>query len=98
MERDFLEWINKTYRMQVGGYMLIFQNGNENTADGGKISVYRVVNVIRVDIKRPGNKEGMTMEYLLTMFGTLNNLNGVHSRRTRGTEPPQGLEDDGRQQ
>jgi hypothetical protein len=56
MERDFLEWINKTYRMLVDNKDI--PKMEMKTADGGKISVYRVVNVIRVDIKRPETKKG----------------------------------------
>lgn len=55
MERDYLEWINKTYRTLVDNKDI--PKMELKLADGGKISVYRVVDVIRVDIKRPETKK-----------------------------------------
>ena len=55
MERDYLEWINKTYRTLVDNKDI--PKMELKTADGGKISVYRVVDVIRIDIKRPETKK-----------------------------------------
>lgn len=55
MERDYLEWINKTYRMLVDNNDI--PKMELKTPDGGKISVYRVVDIIRVDIKRPETKK-----------------------------------------
>ena len=47
MNKDYLEWINKSYRLLV-------DNPNmtklELKTPDGKISVYRVVNIIRTDI------------------------------------------------
>lgn len=61
MERDFLEWINKTYKMLVDNkYIPKMELG---LPDGGKISVYRVVDVIRIDIKRPETKRGQKARY-----------------------------------
>ncbi len=54
MERDYLEWINKTYRMLVDNKEI--PKMELKTADGGKISVYRVADVIRIDIKRSETK------------------------------------------
>ena len=55
MERDILEWINKTYRTLVDNKDI--PKMELKTVDGGKISVYRVVDVIRIDIKRPETKK-----------------------------------------
>lgn len=55
MERDYLEWFNKTYRTLVDNQNI--PKMEMKTADGGKISVYRVVDVIRIDIKRPETKK-----------------------------------------
>ncbi len=55
MERDYLEWINKTYRTLVDNQDI--PKMEMKTPDGGKISVYRVVDVIRIDIKRPETKK-----------------------------------------
>lgn len=54
MERDYLEWINKAYRMLVDNSEI--PEMELKTADGGKISVYRVVDTIRVDVKRSETK------------------------------------------
>jgi len=54
MERDYLEWINKAYETLVKNPEI--PKMELKAADGGKISVYRVVDVIRVDIKRPETK------------------------------------------
>lgn len=54
MERDYLEWINKAYRMLVDNSEI--PKMELKTADGGKISVYRVVDTIRVDVKRSETK------------------------------------------
>lgn len=51
MERDYLEWINNAYRTLVSNQDI--PKMELKLADGGKISVYRVVDVIRTDIKRP---------------------------------------------
>lgn len=49
MERDYLEWINKAYKTLVEN-----QEGPkmELKVPDGKMSVYRVGDVIRCDIKR----------------------------------------------
>lgn len=49
MERDYLEWINTTYKTLVE-YKEIPKM--ELKLMDGKISVYRVKNIIRVDINR----------------------------------------------
>lgn len=49
MERDYLEWISKTYRVLVDNPEIPKM---ELKLIDGKISVYRVVNIIRVDVKR----------------------------------------------
>lgn len=49
MEKDYLEWINKSYKLLVENKDM---TKLELKLPDGKISVYRVVNVIRVDIKR----------------------------------------------
>ena len=54
MERDYLEWINKSYRALVDNQDI--PKVEKKTPDGGKISVYRVADVIRIDIKRPETK------------------------------------------
>ncbi len=54
MEKDFLEWINKSYRALVDNQDI--PKVEKKTPDGGKISVYRVADVIRIDIKRPETK------------------------------------------
>lgn len=54
MERDYLEWINRTYRLLVDNKEI--PKMELKTTDGGKISVYRVADVIRIDIKRPETK------------------------------------------
>lgn len=54
MEEDYLGWISKTYRMLVGNKDI--PKIEMKTVDGGKISVYRVTDIIRVDIKRPETK------------------------------------------
>lgn len=54
MERDYLEWINNAYRMLVNNKEI--PKMELGLLDGGKISVYRVVDVIRIDIKRPETK------------------------------------------
>ena len=51
MERDYLEWLNKTYRLLVDNKEI--PKMEMKLADGGKISVYRVADLIRIDIKRP---------------------------------------------
>lgn len=54
MERDYLEWINKSYRTLVDNQEI--PKLEMKTLDGGKISVYRVGDVIRCDIKRAETK------------------------------------------
>ncbi len=54
MEKDYLEWINKSYRTLVDNQDV--PKVEKKTPDGGKISVYRVADVIRIDIKRPETK------------------------------------------
>ena len=49
MERDYLEWINRAYDNPEVPKM-------EVKLMDGKISVYRVADVIRVDIKREETK------------------------------------------
>ena len=49
MEQDYLDWIGRTYRLLVENKEI--PKMEMKTADGGKISVYRVIDVIRVDIK-----------------------------------------------
>lgn len=51
MERDYLDWISKAYRTLVDNPEV--PKVEMKLADGGKISVYRVADVIRTDIKRP---------------------------------------------
>ena len=55
-EREFLEWINRTYKMLVDNKEI--PKMELGLPDGGKISVYRVVDVIRIDIKRPETNRG----------------------------------------
>ena len=54
MERDYLEWMNKAYRILVDNQEV--PKMELKTADGGKISVYRCGDIIRYDIKRPETK------------------------------------------
>lgn len=54
MEREFLEWINRAYRKLVDDQEI--PKMEMKTPDGGKISVYRVGDVIRCDIKRAETK------------------------------------------
>ena len=54
MERDFLEWINKAYKILIDNTEI--PKMEVGLPDGGKISVSRVVNVLRIDIKRPETK------------------------------------------
>ena len=54
MERDYLEWISGVYRLLVENKEI--PKMEKKTADGGKISVYRVGDVIRVNIKLPETK------------------------------------------
>ena len=54
MERDYLDWIGHTYRLLVDNKEI--SKMEKKTADGGKISIYRVADVIRVDIKCPETK------------------------------------------
>lgn len=54
MKRDYLEWIDRTYRLLIDNKEI--PKMEMKLADGGKISVYRVGDVIRVDIKRPETK------------------------------------------
>lgn len=56
MERDYLEWINRAYRTLVDNQEV--PKMEMKTPDGGKISVYRVGDVIRADIKREETKKG----------------------------------------
>lgn len=54
MERDYLDWMNTAYRTLVDNQEV--PKMEKKLADGGKISVYRVGDVIRVDIKREETK------------------------------------------
>lgn len=54
MERDYLEWINRAYKTLVENQEV--PKMELKTPDGGKISVYRVGDVIRTDIKREETK------------------------------------------
>lgn len=54
MERDYLDWIDRSYKILIGNQDI--PKLELKTDDGGKISVYRVADVIRVDIKRPETK------------------------------------------
>lgn len=54
MERDYSEWINKAYRILVNNQEV--PKMEMETLNGGKISVYRVGDVIRADIKREETK------------------------------------------
>lgn len=54
MERDYLEWINKAYRTLIDNQEV--PKMEMKAPDGGKISVYRVGDIIRVDIKRDETK------------------------------------------
>lgn len=51
METEYLEYIGKAYRTLVDNQDV--PKMEKKLPDGGKISIYRVKNVIRVDIKRP---------------------------------------------
>lgn len=53
MERDYLEWINRAYDILVKNPEI--PKKELNLIDG-KISVYRVKDVIRVDINREETK------------------------------------------
>lgn len=53
MERDYLEWINKAYKTLVDNPEVPKM---EFKVHDGKISVYRVADVIRVDINREETK------------------------------------------
>lgn len=53
MERDYLEWINKAYKTLVENKEVPKM---EMKVLDGKISVYRVADVIRIDIKREETK------------------------------------------
>lgn len=53
MERDYLEWINRTYETLVNNPEIPKM---ELKLPDGKISVYRVKNVIRIDINREETK------------------------------------------
>ena len=53
MERDYLEWINRAYKTLVDNPEV--PKMKVKLMDG-KISVYRVADVIRVDIKREETK------------------------------------------
>ena len=53
MERDYLEWINKSYGSLIKNKEL---KKLEINVPDGKISVYRVKDVIRVDVKREETK------------------------------------------
>ena len=54
MERDYLEWINSAYKTLVDNPEIPKM---ELKLIDGKISVYRVVDVIRIDIKRDETKK-----------------------------------------
>ena len=54
MERDYLEWLNRTYKTLVQNKDI--PKMELKLADEGKISVYRVADIIRCDIKRPETK------------------------------------------
>lgn len=49
MRRDYLEWISRAYEILVENQEV--PKMEMKTLDGGKISVYRVGDVIRTDIK-----------------------------------------------
>lgn len=53
MERDYLEWISRAYRKLVADPEIPKM---ELKLIDGKITVYRVKNVIRIDIKREETK------------------------------------------
>lgn len=53
MERDYLEWLNKAYKILVDNQEVPKM---ELKRHDGKISVYRVGDVIRCDIKREETK------------------------------------------
>lgn len=53
MERDYLEWINKAYKTLVDNQEVPKM---ELKLLDGKISIYRVGDVIRCDIKREETK------------------------------------------
>lgn len=54
MERDYLEWLAKAYSKLVADCDIPKMECKLH--DGGKISVYRVGDLIRCDIKRPETK------------------------------------------
>lgn len=54
MERDYLDWIDRSYKILIGNQDI--PKLELKTSDGGKISVYRVADVIKVDIKRSETK------------------------------------------
>lgn len=54
MEIDYLVWINKAYKILVDNPEIPKM---ELKVIDGKISVYRVVDVIRIDIKRDETKK-----------------------------------------
>lgn len=56
MERDYLEWLNNAYAKLVADCVILKME--LRLGDGGKISVYRVGDIIRCDIKRPETKRG----------------------------------------
>ena len=49
MERDYLEWINRAYRTLVDNQEV--PKMEMKTPDGGKISVYRVGDVIQEEVR-----------------------------------------------
>lgn len=53
MERDYLEWINRAYEKLCKDPSL---SKLEMKVHDGKIAVYRVRNVIRIDINREETK------------------------------------------
>lgn len=55
MERDFLEWINRAYRKLVDDQEI--PKMEMKTPDGGKISVYRVGDVILSGQKQKESEE-----------------------------------------
>lgn len=54
MERQYLDWIGKAYGKLVADQDI--PKLEMKLADSGKISVYRVGDIIRCDIKRPETK------------------------------------------
>lgn len=53
MERDYLEWINEAYKTLINNKAIPKM---ELGLIDGKISIYRVADVIRIDIKRAETK------------------------------------------